>query len=267
MRQTRGDHQGLVASLIEHFIESGMETSLAKALEQQIAAALPEDLDEAAHCVGGVALAIVRQQMACHQPLELAGERQVAALIGPPDGGKTTTLAKVAARAALLHDRKVAVVDASRGEASRGLKAAAAAIGIPWRRAETIDQIPHEVAALDHSDLVLVDASRFRIGDERAVCELAEALDRASAVAHLLLPADLRGAATARAAEAFSPVKPRSLSWTRIDCTSDYAELYNVSRQMALPTMYLCFGEQIPRDIEVATAERLSSLVVGLDLN
>jgi len=57
--------------------------------------------------------------------------------------------------------------------------------------------------------------------------------------------------------------KPKKLLFTRLDETRTYGALVSESAGRELPISFLCTGQQIPDDIEPATKQRLTELVLG----
>ena len=71
-------------------------------------------------------------------------------------------------------------------------------------------------------------------------------------------PADM-----VRIADAFDMFRPSKLLFTRLDETAKCGALVNETARRALPISFLTNGQEIPGDLEEATIERLSALVLG----
>ena len=88
---------------------------------------------------------------------------RVVAIVGPTGVGKTTTIAKMAARHAIEHHKHVALIslDSDRIGGREDLKVYARAIGVPVKTAATPSDFGVAVNELREFDIVLVDTSGF----------------------------------------------------------------------------------------------------------
>ena len=62
--------------------------------------------------------------------------------------------------------------------------------------------------------------------------------------------------------EAFSKLPLASLIFTKLDESCTYGTLFNQITQIEKPLAYLTTGQKVPEDIEVATQERIVSLLL-----
>lgn len=258
-----------LVSLQEKLLDSGMRASLVERLLDAVSTQLPPDSLEAEACAAGLAAAAMSADLRCSPPLEQCAPPCRAALIGPSGVGKTTTLAKIATRAALVHDRSVAVVgcDSERIGAMRSLREMAQLIGIPFEAARDADDLCRVLDRLAGSDLILVDTSGHSPRDAAAIAALRRMLAEADVEPLLVLNADMRIAELDANLASFAMVQPRALIFTKIDQAVGLGGLYDAALSSELPVMYLTCGRRIPEDIEEATPERVASLVLGLQLN
>src|SRR5437870_5076556 len=79
------------------------------------------------------AIAEVRRELGPRQPIAAPSVKRAVALVGPTGVGKTTTIAKLAARAALVEHRSVALVtlDTYRVGGEDQIRTFADLIGVP----------------------------------------------------------------------------------------------------------------------------------------
>jgi flagellar biosynthesis protein FlhF len=194
------------------------------------------------------------------------GGRRVAVLAGPPGSGKTTTLAKLAARHAVLKKRPVHIVslDHFRIGASESLRTIATILGVSFETLECAGQL--EAALREHSgeDLILVDTPGVSPKEWAAVEELAAFLRNNPHVeTHLTLSATTKSADLISAVERFKPFGPARLLFTRLDETSDLSSLWQEAQRSALPLSFLADGQQIPEDIHPASIDRILDGLFG----
>jgi len=80
---------------------------------------------------------------------------------------------------------------------------------------------------------------------------------------HLVLAATTRPADSIRAAASFARLAPNRLVITKLDETEDHSAVVEVARATGLPLAWFGVGQEVPDDLEPATAERLGGLLAG----
>jgi flagellar biosynthesis protein FlhF len=187
------------------------------------------------------------------------------AFVGPTGAGKTTTLAKVAARAHLDHGRRVrlATVDTYRIGAVPQLASYAEILGVPLEVAQTPEDLARSVERASEADLVFVDTTgRSPLGP--GVESLAPYLEAAAAdEVCLVVSATTRLTDSLRAAASFGRLGPNRLCVTKLDETDDHGHITLLGRSTGLPLAWLAGGQSVPDDLEEATPDRLAGLVAA----
>jgi flagellar biosynthesis protein FlhF len=193
-------------------------------------------------------------------PLE--GGPVMIAVIGPSGVGKTTTAAKLAARAR-IDGKTVTLVgcDSFRVGAAEQLACYAELMGADLAMARTSDELRVAIDAA-RTDVVIVDTSgRPPTADG---VELALASRRSSQKGPprrrqvlLCVPAALRANDAARIVRRYGALAPTSVAITKIDETDAPAGIVHASWASKLPVSVLCFGQRVPEDIATATVGAL----------
>jgi flagellar biosynthesis protein FlhF len=265
---TRGAEPSAISTLRTRLQRSGLEPTSVEQLLATVAIGLPPDPQEAQACVATLVTAAIEQSLSYADPIE-SGCWGTIALVGPAGAGKTTALAKIATRAALVHDRRVAIVGCSTTHAASGcsLPLLAEAIGAPFRLATRPKELADAISALSDADLILVDTSASAAEDAHELGLLAAVLCASGAETHLVLNAELRHEELRLAVERFASLRPQSLLITRIDEAESPSCIYDAARVSGLPLMYLMAGRRVPHDIEPATALGVVSLIMGHEVN
>ena len=194
-----------------------------------------------------------------------AGTCRVVALCGPTGVGKTTTLAKLAARFAVRERARVAAItaDTYRIAAPEQLRVYANIVGVPL----TVVNDPQEMRrALDQYrqyDLVFIDtagSSQFnldQINELKGVLEAARPCETLLALAANTQIADLRNVVSN-----FKCLNPTSVIFTKVDETRQYGSLLTVLVEAGLPLSYLSTGQNVPDDIRVAASATVANLIM-----
>jgi flagellar biosynthesis protein FlhF len=186
--------------------------------------------------------------------------RAVVALVGPPGAGKTTTLVKLAANYGLAARKSAHILtaDVHRIAAVDQLRALAAILGIGCDVAETpraLEQLLREHAS---KEIVFIDTPGLAAAEMEDGAELAALLASDPEMdTHLVLAASMQPEALSRTADRYRMFAPRKLIFTRLDETWDYGALVNLPARLGLPLSFLCGGQEIPGDLEEASARRL----------
>ena len=191
--------------------------------------------------------------------------RQVAALIGPPGRGKTTTLAKLAITYGLAQFKPVRIfcADYLRIGAPGQLRTLAGILGVTYEEFQS-------PATLDHAlrntlpGLTLIDTPGFGPRDHDAAQSLARVLTSHKSVdSHMVLRADASCAALATAIDRFEMFRPTRLIFTGLDETTRAGSIFSAAAASRLPVSFLANGQSIPEDLEPASTARVVELALG----
>jgi flagellar biosynthesis protein FlhF len=198
--------------------------------------------------------------------LETSGPRLLAC-VGPTGAGKTTTLAKLAARAKLDLGVSVGVIslDTHRVGAAEQWKRYARLLGIPFHVATDAASFTRAAAEMD-CELLLVDTAGRSPSDANDTWLLPACLegvtDREVAVL-AVLPAWLSARDATRVLKTYSTPAPAAVVLTKLDEASSVGGALQASAVNELPIAYLCRGPRVPDDIEDASVEGVLDAVFG----
>ena len=209
---------------------------------------------------------VLEQEMIFAGPITTA--TRAVALVGPTGVGKTTTLAKIAARAALVDHRRVGVVclDQYRIAAADQLQRYADLIGIPMEVAHDGDSLAHALRQLNDMELVLIDTAGRSPRDRDALTATGRHLRHAgeNIEVHLCLPANVASVELGAIVELHGEaLRPRRLIATKLDEAVYHGSLVAAQVHGGVPFSYFTTGQRVPEDIEVGSPERLASLLCG----
>lgn len=199
-------------------------------------------------------------------PRDRAGPR-VSMLVGATGVGKTTTLAKLAARQE-VHADAVALVttDTYRVGADAQLRVFADRLGARFEVATSAEDLARRVERLGRRR-VFVDTAGRSPSDPHALPELHHCRERLGddARVQLVLSANA-GDATLRAElERFRGLGPQSLIVTKVDESENLAPVANLLLDEASPPLaWLATGQRVPEDLEVPDPEGLVVRMLGV---
>lgn len=173
-------------------------------------------------------------------------------LVGPTGVGKTTTLAKIAAKAMLQENKKVAFIttDTYRIAAIDQLKTYAKLLNIPVEVAYNADDFQEAKEKFRAYDLILVDSAGRNFRDRRFVLELKEVIDFDEEMETMLVLAltskytDIK-----KIIEQFQELPLQQVIFTKKDETASFGAMLNVMFEFGLGVAYITDGQNVPDDL------------------
>jgi len=195
-------------------------------------------------------------------------EGGVIALVGPTGVGKTTTIAKLAARYVLRHGhRSLALVstDGYRIGAQEQLNTYARILDVTVRTASTPEELNMTLNALADKRLVLVDTAGMSQRDVRLNEQLSLINSGNRMIKRFLtLSATTQQSALEQAAIAFGATEISGCILTKVDEATSLGGAISAAVHNRIPLTFFTDGQQVPEDIHLARANTLISRAVSL---
>jgi flagellar biosynthesis protein FlhF len=185
----------------------------------------------------------------------------ITAVVGPTGAGKTTTIAKLAARWCMQHgaaDLGLVSTDSYRVGARDQLRTFARAVGVPLHAANSGKELALVLQQLKSKKLVLIDTAGMGPRDFRLVEQLA-ALKSGAPLARILLALPAQGEAHAldEIVRAFARATPAACIITKVDEAASLGAVISAALRHRLRIAYLCDGQRIPADLHAAHGKRV----------
>jgi flagellar biosynthesis protein FlhF len=193
----------------------------------------------------------------------------VVALIGPTGVGKTTTIAKLAAKLKLEEKRKIGLItiDTFRIAATDQLRKYSEIIRAPLSVVNNPDELQRAIESMNDCDYILIDTAGRSPKDTLKLNELKNFLDAANPEeVHLVLSTTVSRECAELAIERFADVRVDKLIFTKLDESSQVGTVLNVVSAVKKPLSYVTTGQDVPADIEVARGRRIAQLILGSEL-
>lgn len=241
------------AAALDALTGYGCEESLAR----EVVAKIPADADP------GRARGLMLGQLARLLPIvDLDPLRRpgVVALVGPTGAGKTTTVAKLAARHAAEHGaREVALIttDLRRPGGREQLHAYGREFGLSVVEAGTEEALHAALHRLRDYPLVLIDTAGHGARDRAMVGQLNWLRHAGKVRTMLVMPANAHNADLDEVVRRFGFIAPEAAILTKLDETGRLGAALSVLVRHRLPLAWTTDGQSVPEDIDGADASHL----------
>ncbi|HEV7358089.1 MAG TPA: flagellar biosynthesis protein FlhF [Steroidobacteraceae bacterium] len=194
----------------------------------------------------------------------------ITAVVGPTGAGKTTTIAKLAARWCMLHgsqDLALVSTDGYRIGAREQLMTYARILGAPMHAANGAKELARVLERLKSKKLILIDTAGMGPRDVRLTEQLAALKYGASRARVLLaLPAQAEAQALDEIVCAFVRVKPAGCVLTKVDEAASLGAALSTVLRHHMKVAYVCNGQRVPEDLHASHLKRIWLVREALEL-
>ncbi len=253
--------QPVQASLWKRFQKMGLTADIIQPVLQRVAT------EKDQHKAWRMALAHLTHAIRTPsvEPMQEAG---VIALVGPAGMGKTTTLAKLAARYVLEHGAQhIALVsmDSYRIGAQEQLKTLGRILNIPVSFVGDGQSLASVLQPLAHKRVVLIDTAGLPASDPALAFQLDSLAARGvQSKNYLVMASTSQGQVLKAAYHAYKRCGLAGCIITKLDEAINMGEALSMAIGHNLPVAYTTDGPKIPDDLQVPRSHQLMSRAVRL---
>jgi len=199
------------------------------------------------------------------ESVPMSGTKKVMMLVGPTGVGKTTSIAKLAARYSFLMEKKykvgLVVLDTYRIGAVEQLMqyARMMKLGI-----ETVVDPPEFTTALEslkYCDYILIDTMGSSPYDKGKIEKIYECLNANTTQYNidvvLVMPSSIKYEDLKVTYENFSSLGIDTLMFTKLDETMGFGNIFSLAYETKKPISYFSVGQEVPEDLVIASSDFL----------
>jgi flagellar biosynthesis protein FlhF len=193
------------------------------------------------------------------------GSKKVVMLVGPTGVGKTTSIAKLAARYSFLMQKKykvgLVVLDTYRIGAVEQLMqyARMMKLGI-----ETVVDPPEFASALNslkYCDYILIDTMGSSPYDKNKIEKIYECLEANTTEYNvdvvLVMPSSIKYEDLKMTYDNFSSLNVDTMMFTKLDETMGFGNIFSLAYETKKPISYFSVGQEVPEDLVCANSDFL----------
>ncbi len=201
------------------------------------------------------------------EPLEEGG---VIAMVGPAGMGKTTTLAKLAARYVLKYGaQNIALVsmDSYRIGAQEQLKTLGRILNVPVTHVDPGQSLVQALDPLLRKRVVLIDTAGLQASDPALRMQLESLAGRGiKSKNYLVLATTSQKQVLTAAYHSYKRCRLAGCILTKLDETASLGEVLSLAISHELPVAYLTDGPRIPDDLHLPRRHQLVSRAVSVQM-
>lgn len=192
------------------------------------------------------------------QKLELT---KINVMIGPTGVGKTTTIAKIAAREYLINKKKVGLItmDTYRIGAVEQLKTYANILDIPFEVVNKPSEMSEKINKLKDCDIILIDTLGTSPKNQDKLVEIKEYfIDINNKMnTYLVTSSATDRETTLNILEKYKQLNYDALILTKLDEGNILMNFWCIIENNLKPVQFLCNGQDVPDDIQDANLDNL----------
>lgn len=253
--------------VIEHLLNLGINLETSSTIADFTKDNLTDDIIQVPEKLSAFMQSTISSLIQTQSPsFENRTEQKRIALVGPTGVGKTTTLAKLAARFLSKHSNSIALItiDTYRIAAVEQLKVYGEIMNLPVDVVITPQELEQAIMRHQDKELILIDTAGRSPRDTYCIDELSSFLvPHLDIQKHLVLSSTTRENEIISTINQFDKIGIDHTIMTKIDECSNLGVLLNIQIQNPNPISFITNGQRVPEDIIEADQQLIAELIMS----
>jgi len=196
------------------------------------------------------------------------GKKRIMMFVGPTGVGKTTTLAKLAARYSYLKEKRekvgIITLDTYRIGAVEQLFQFAKMMRLPIEDVIDISDFARALRSLSFCDTILIDTIGSSQYDKEKLAKIEEFLQNSEVDidVNLVLSSSTKLEDLREIYKNFEYLNIDTIIFTKFDETKSFGNIFSLTKEVSKPLSYFSIGQEVPDDIMCASSEFLVDCIL-----
>jgi len=258
-------------------IESGMNVKHVEEIMNLTLEHMPLKMRENSETVKRYFQVLLRKMVPVRiEKTPVAPAKKVIMLVGPTGVGKTTSIAKLAARYSYLMEKKykvgLIVLDTYRIGAVEQLMQYARMMKLGIETVVDPPEFASALNAMSYCDYILIDTMGSSPYDKEKITKIYDCLQNnttdLSIETVLVMPSSIKYEDLKATYDNFETLGIDTMMFTKLDETRGFGNIFSLMYETSKPISYFSVGQEVPEDLVVASSDYLIECMLnGFDRN